>query len=362
MLSTIIIIQVIIFIHELGHLLVSKLLKIKVKTFSVGLGPTIFLKKYKDTVYKISLIPLGGYCLIDEKQLNKNSNLKRKFKGILISSAGSFYNIVFSFIILFCLFVFGYNAKNYPNEIVSNKEGILKNHDIILAINDKKVDDFNDISDYLILNRFKDKKIKILRDNKKIMLNIKKDQHLFIYPYIPLLVDNNTYLQRGDLITEVDNIKVYNILEYRKAIKDKIEIDLTYLRGQKQYKTHYIFDFKDEQMIDNIKFNIKEKYIKYSFSESIFYSYEFINRYIKLTFVSLKMLFLTDKKANDVFVGPFQLDKIINEVNEDMKESFLFWLTNILFLIANLSLSIAFLNMLPIPGFDGFKIMLYILL
>ena len=60
-LSAIVLLGVIIFVHELGHFLFAKLLKVKVLKFSLGFGPKIIGKKYGDTEYLISSIPLGGY-------------------------------------------------------------------------------------------------------------------------------------------------------------------------------------------------------------------------------------------------------------------------------------------------------------
>ena len=48
-------------LHEFGHFIVAKLLGIRVETFSVGFGTRLFGKKWGDTDYRVSLIPLGGY-------------------------------------------------------------------------------------------------------------------------------------------------------------------------------------------------------------------------------------------------------------------------------------------------------------
>ena len=50
--------------HEFGHFIVAKLLKIRVETFSVGFGPRLFGKKWGQTDYRVSAIPLGGYVRV----------------------------------------------------------------------------------------------------------------------------------------------------------------------------------------------------------------------------------------------------------------------------------------------------------
>ena len=60
-LTPIIVIGVLVFIHELGHFLLAKFCGVGVVKFSVGFGPAIFKFRHKETVYQLSIIPLGGY-------------------------------------------------------------------------------------------------------------------------------------------------------------------------------------------------------------------------------------------------------------------------------------------------------------
>lgn len=57
----ILVIGILIFIHELGHFLSAKLLRVRVEIFSLGFGPRLIGFKVGETEYRISLIPLGGY-------------------------------------------------------------------------------------------------------------------------------------------------------------------------------------------------------------------------------------------------------------------------------------------------------------
>ena len=56
-----VVLGVLIFVHELGHFLVAKLIGVKVEEFAFGFGPRLFAKKSGETEYRINLIPLGGY-------------------------------------------------------------------------------------------------------------------------------------------------------------------------------------------------------------------------------------------------------------------------------------------------------------
>src|SRR4029450_5449365 len=57
-------------LHEFGHFIVAKLLRIRVETFSVGFGPRLFGKKWGQTDYRVSAIPLGGYVKLGGDESN----------------------------------------------------------------------------------------------------------------------------------------------------------------------------------------------------------------------------------------------------------------------------------------------------
>lgn len=71
-----------IFIHELGHFLIAKLFKVKIKQFAIGFGPTIWKKQGKETSYELRLIPMGGFVNMlgeeepveDERAYNKKKH------------------------------------------------------------------------------------------------------------------------------------------------------------------------------------------------------------------------------------------------------------------------------------------------
>ena len=62
----------IVFFHELGHFIFAKFFGVKVLSFSIGMGPVILHKTIKGVDYRISLLPIGGYCAMEgEKDFQK---------------------------------------------------------------------------------------------------------------------------------------------------------------------------------------------------------------------------------------------------------------------------------------------------
>lgn len=58
-----VILSILVFVHELGHFLVARLVGVTVEEFGFGLPPRIFGKriKGKGTLYSINLLPIGGF-------------------------------------------------------------------------------------------------------------------------------------------------------------------------------------------------------------------------------------------------------------------------------------------------------------
>lgn len=114
-LATVIVLGVLIFIHELGHFLLAKLLGVRVEAFSLGFPPRLVHKQIGDTDYRLSVVPLGGYV----KLLGENPNdevppedLPYSFlhhpiwHRFLIVIAGPVFNLFFAIAALFLVFTF----------------------------------------------------------------------------------------------------------------------------------------------------------------------------------------------------------------------------------------------------------------
>jgi RIP metalloprotease RseP len=98
----------VIFIHELGHFIAAKWCDVHVQTFSIGFGPALpgCSYQYGETVYKVGMLPLGGYVAMvgEGPEADEDENYPRSFKNksvgarMLIISAGVIMNVIFGFL------------------------------------------------------------------------------------------------------------------------------------------------------------------------------------------------------------------------------------------------------------------------
>ena len=101
LLSFILVLGILVFVHELGHFLVAKLFRIGVPVFSLGFGPRLFGFRRGETEYKVSAIPLGGYVRLagDEADENRTGapeefGSRPRWQRFLVFVAGATFNIL----------------------------------------------------------------------------------------------------------------------------------------------------------------------------------------------------------------------------------------------------------------------------
>lgn len=89
-------------VHEFGHFICAKLSGIKVLEFAVGMGPKIFQRQKGETMYSLRLLPIGGYCAMegedssgDDPRSFRNAKL---WKRMVVLFAGAAMNFVLGII------------------------------------------------------------------------------------------------------------------------------------------------------------------------------------------------------------------------------------------------------------------------
>lgn len=175
----IIIFEVIIIIHELGHFAAAKASGVKVNEFAIGMGPAIFKKKKGDTQYALRLFPIGGYCAMegeDNGSEDERSFGKQKlYKRIIIVCAGVFMNFVLGLIIIIintCRMdaITTTKIARFENDQAMSHQTGLEVDDEIIKINGMRIFTSMDISYQFQNDEDSVFDMVVLRDGKKVEL------------------------------------------------------------------------------------------------------------------------------------------------------------------------------------------------
>ncbi|HEV7517609.1 MAG TPA: RIP metalloprotease RseP, partial [Thermoanaerobaculia bacterium] len=109
---------VIIFVHESGHLLVAKAFGVRVLTFSLGFGKSLWSFTRGETEYRISALPLGGYVRLSGENPDEMTDDPREFQNkprwqrILVYLAGPAMNVILAIVLFASLFMVGIAVPN----------------------------------------------------------------------------------------------------------------------------------------------------------------------------------------------------------------------------------------------------------
>jgi regulator of sigma E protease len=148
-------------IHELGHFVVARILSTRVEVFSIGFGKPIFARSILkgQTLFKLGILPIGGYVKFAEPDgsssqgTKENKSIFFRYKPswvrILIAAAGPFANLLLTFCVFLIIFStrtvslssdVGYVSENSP----AGRSGIVFG-DSIIEINNRSVGDWQDV-------------------------------------------------------------------------------------------------------------------------------------------------------------------------------------------------------------------------
>lgn len=199
----IVVLAILILTHELGHFVTSKLAKIRVDEFGLGLPPKIWGIKFGETVYSINWLPLGGFVKIFGEDPNEEnisgpdsarSFVNRpKWVQAIVLVAGVTLNVVLAWILISINLGIGMpvgldglpKGLNIQNESLSvvnvlkdspaAKAGLVVGDKLIsLSAPNKKIDDLSVEAVHNFTKKFPDQPIKVeyKRDDKNLITTI----------------------------------------------------------------------------------------------------------------------------------------------------------------------------------------------
>lgn len=358
-----------IFIHELAHLIVAKLCKVRVNEFAIGFGPTILKKQGKQTKYAIRLIPLGGFCSMEgeEKRSETNDSFSQASipKRIAIVIAGATVNIIFGLLVYFILMS---TSNTYiTNEIDSTLNGYaaqninLQNGDKIIQINNKKINNKYDLNKIMEKSKGEELNLKIKRNNEILEYNIKptevknKSTGMYLDENCKILtIEKQSAADRQGIKTN-DKILKINNEDINGDVNKFVEIFqqkglntmlLTIEREKEQLKIELTPDYISSYYL-GVTLKQADKnlgnYLIYGGIETKEFAFSILD--------NIKKIF-TGGVSIDQMMGPVGISEVVAKTNG---------IREFVYMLALISLSLGVTNLLPIPALDGGKILILLI-
>ena len=293
--------------HEFGHCVVAKLCGVQVNEYSIGMGPLIWQRQGKETLYSLRAVPFGGYCAMegeDEDTGNERSFVRQKaWKKFLILVAGAFMNFMTGVVIILILYS---GAKAFlTDEITGFAEGFPLEGETGLMSGDAfyKIDGYRtyvrgDASLFLSFHKGDTIDLQVIRDGRKVTLND--------FP-----MTRQTYV--GSDGEEYTGFGLYVGVRAEEATL-----------GNK---------------------------IRYTWLQAL--------DFVQLVRFSLIQLFTGGASVKDL-TGPVGIVSTMTEMGEQ-SESAKDALENILYFAALLAVNLAVMNLLPFPALDGGRVLFLVL-
>ncbi len=406
LLAAIFVLGPLIALHEWGHYIVARMCGVKVLTYSIGFGPKLFgwTSKKSGIDYRISALPLGGYVkMLDEREGNVAKdeqhlafNYQHPLKKIAIVAAGPIMNFIIAIALFWVLFM-------TPSEQLATKIGQvlpdtpaamaqLPTGDKIVAIDGHEVQTWEGIN-YRLAGRMGETdnvSITLQSANQADQPNQTKTYQAPVtnfmqgdaqgkdaltsfgmLPWQPQIAPivgelapdgaaSRQGLQVGDRITAINNQNIDDWISATRMIRDNPEVllDFTVLRDDKTMQLQIMPQSKKDNlgndygqigaMVDQTEIVIPDAYkttVVYGPGESLVKSFEKTEQLAVMTVDSMGKM-LSGMIGLDNLSGPITIAKVA-------KQSFDISWQMVLSTAALISLSLAVLNLLPIPVLDG---------
>ena len=397
-------IMILVFIHELGHFLFAKLFKMRVDKFSVGFPPKVIGTTVGETEYVIGLTPLGGYVKIagmvdesmDTEELAQEPQpwefrSKPVWQRILVITGGVLFNIILAAVIFIGLkATYGEAYDPAVGAVIVDESSVaadmgIRTGDVIAAVNGKPVDVLEGLSgmeelllaDPLIIDVQRDGQPVRLEGPRDIMTRLNKSGGRFGIDFDAAIVGfvaedspaSSAGLKQGDRILgigdstitffqqitpalQATNGEAYNLRIMRPDSLATAPSELAVrLPDSLQTVGGTIYDFRiagSEPSDGPIMLGINQ-YVRlkdYTLIEAVGSGISDTWLNTRMVASSLKRIFVGQDDFRENIGGPVMIARVTREA-ADMGAPY-FWQ-----IVAMLSITLAIINILPIPALDG---------
>lgn len=371
----ILVLAFVIFVHELGHFLIARYYKVPTPVFSVGFGRELvgFTDKH-GTRWKLCVFPLGGYVSVD------TTDTVPLYQRTLIALGGPLANIIFAVLLMFFVAI-SYGAPKTSADIVALNidggayaAGMLP-MDKILALDGREIPYYTDDIKNIVADAKGDfVSADILRHGQKMTVKIpiktkersgdfgeNISQRMMGVVFAGQNLKLSAINQVGGIKTEGNSTLARS--ELIKNFDQNIVINFGKRKDQEYFLVHVDADLNkgllDEQSIKYSTLNLSDSdtmnFIPVSVAQASIDAVKLVYDACKKTLGVLYQIIVGKKDTGDLG-GVVAISTMTGEVAQQAKFIGLYIAFKF---IALLSINIGFINLLPLPLFDGGHLMFY---
>lgn len=374
----VLILGITVFVHELGHFIFAKKFGVYVYEFSIGMGPKIFKfnRKNDETNYCIRLLPIGGFVQmageeveVDEK-IPKEKNLQSKpaYQRFIIMIAGVTMNFLLGIILFFFIGLF--NTVSLDNVYVEGSviEG-LNDSDKIVAINGAFVNNYDKLA--LEMTIASDKEFTMtVKTSDGIKKNVKVNpvgvgrsgliygkDYGFSQNNLTITESSIEDILKDDKIISIDGVEIQDNLtllnELSKIESDSFILTLESVEGELKEVEVKITENKDDELQGySYGFYLTGRESK-GFIAAIKYAFtKFFSTIEQMVFTVFYLII--GKLSISMLSGPVGIFNVVSEYSH-------YGFVNIVSLLCLICINVGFINILPIPPFDGGHVLFIII-
>lgn len=375
--------SLLVLIHEFGHYITARIFKIRVEKFYIFFNPwfTLYKRKFGETEYGIGWLPLGGYVslsgMIDEsmntEQMQQEPQpwefrTKPAWQRLIVMLAGITMNVLFAMFV-YSMMLFTWGEKYYHSDDItygyvyneSAKALGFEDGDKIVAIDGEKIANINDIRKRLIIaDQNREVQIERAGTEQTITIELEKlvamreDQSIidFYDIRLPFEVESISLpsaeeagIMPGDRVISVGNTPVTDFMQGRELLSQYKgrNADIDIVRNGCDTLRLSVPINEEAQMGVMVKM-IEPRTAEYGFFESIPAGIKRGAQELSSYWQQLKMIVNPETKTYKEVGGFISIGSIFPETWNWQS----FWS-----LTAFISIALAIMNLLPIPGLDG---------
>ncbi|MFI3280475.1 MAG: RIP metalloprotease RseP [Rikenellaceae bacterium] len=369
-------------IHEFGHFIMARIFKIRVEKFYIFFDPWFSLFKWKkgDTEYGVGWLPLGGYVKIagmidesmDKEQMAQpvqedEFRAKPAWQRLLVMIAGVVMNVILAIVIYIGIsytwgdsYFSNSEAKwGYSFNESAEKFG-LRDGDMLISLDGDPIDNIAEVIPALLITD-QDHTLKVGRDGQELDVTLllsdlvemrQAGGHVdFFSPILPFIVDStindaaSTLLLKGDQIVGLNDAAEVNFNNYSNLLAQYKgqEVELSVIRADSLISVAIPVNEEGKIGVSvAMPFTLSTK--KYTLIESIPAGFRKAGNMASSYWNQLKLMVKPETKLYKEVGGFIAIGNIFASDWNWMD----FWLKTAL-----LSIMLAIMNILPIPGLDG---------